>query len=185
MQTLAIIASVLFGIAIGWLIVYFVRKYNEYTAANLAKTASVFLSGAACCSVTRFASVKLWLVSFMSYLIGVSLGFFIHWLYQWYIAKKAAPKFISPRSRYSLLAGCNLSEEYKDRTLIEYKLECINTGYRQLSRGLISEKEFFEMLKKSGLTSDIFHQFAQGKLMDVFLAPELTSYLMAKGWLGE
>ena len=181
MQTLVFTASCMFGIAIGWLVVYFIRKYKAYSGANLAKTASVFMSGCVICSATRFVSSEIWLVSLTAYLIGVTCGFFLHWFYQWYAVKKADPKFMSPRSRYNLFAGCNLSEEYEDRTLFEYKLECINSGFKQLVKGLLSEDEFQELVRKEGLTSDVFKELTQGGWDDLFLVPELTAYLKAKG----
>lgn len=181
MQTLVFVASVIFGVAIGWLVVYFIRKYKVYSAASLAKTASVLVSGGLICSATRFANQELWIVSFMAYLIGVSCGFFLHWIYQLYIAKKAAPKFMSPRSRYNLFAGCNLSEEYKDRTLYEYKLECINSGFEQLKKGLVTDEEFCTLIEKTEIPHKFFKELMEGAWGDLFLKPELTAYLTSKG----
>lgn len=173
----------MFGIAIGWLVVYFIRKYKVYSAANLAKTASVLVSGCVICSVTRFAGSELWLLSFMAYLMGVACGFFLHWIYQWFVAKITAPKFMSPRSRYNLFAGCNLSEEYNDRTLFAYKLECVNSGFKQLKNGLLGEDEFRKLVRKEGLTSNVLKELMETGWGDSFLVPELASYLEAKGWI--
>ena len=87
---------------------------------------------------------------------------------------------MSPRSRYNLFAGCNLSEEYKDRTLFEYKLECINSGFEQLRKGLQTEEEFRNLIEHSEIPPKFFKELMNGVWGDLFLKPELTAYLKAK-----
>lgn len=45
MLYMVFIALFLFGSVIGWLVVYFVRKYKEYTPKVLRDTALLFLGG--------------------------------------------------------------------------------------------------------------------------------------------
>ena len=128
MVFLVFIAMLLFGSVIGWLVVYFVRKYKEHGPKVLWDTALLFLGGVGLDSLLFFMDKRLSLVALMAYIIGVAVSFFAHWIYQFMVAKSMAPKFMDARSKYDLFAGCNLSEDYKDRTLLEYNLECVSQG---------------------------------------------------------
>ena len=178
---LAFIAFILLGTVIGWLVVYFVRKYEKYDPRVLRDTALLFFGTGCLESLLFFMDSKIALVVLMAYIIGTAVGFFIHWIYQFIVAKLTAPKFLSPRSKYNLLAGCSLSDDYKSNTEAEYQLECINQGYGQLCKGVITEEEFCQLVKKSGLTGEVFRSLTSCGLGDMFLSPELAAYIKAKG----
>ena len=134
----------LFGSVIGWLVVYFVRKYKVYTPKVFRDTALLFLGGVCLETLLAFMDKNLWLIALMAYVIGTAAGFYIHWIYQLIIAKITAPKFMDPRSKYNLFSGCNLPAEEKDRNLhIVYLLECIGKGYEQLHRGVLGRYVYF------------------------------------------
>ena len=111
MLYLVFIAMFLFGSVIGWLVVYFVRKYKEYTPKVLRDTALLFLGGVCLESLLGLMYKNLFIVALMAYIIGVAVGFFIHWIYQLIIAKITAPKFMDPRSKYNLFSGCSLPDD--------------------------------------------------------------------------
>lgn len=127
---------------------------------------------------------NLCIVALIAYIIGVAVGFFIHWIYQLIIAKITAPKFMDPRSKYNLFSGCSLPDESKNNTShIAYMLECINKGYGQLCQDLISKEEFETLIKSTGLTKEMFEELTGGNWGDMFLSPNLTAYIKAKGLL--
>lgn len=110
MDNIIIWAPLVFGAMIGWLSVYFIRKYKEYDAKILWKTAGVFLAGVGLDSLGFIISSESGVICILYYMIGCSIGFFAHWLYQFIIS------FISRKGRislkdYFLLSSCNLSEE--------------------------------------------------------------------------
>lgn len=88
---------------------------------------------------------------------------------------------MNPRSKYDLFSGCNLSKEEKNaRSMVGYQLEIVNKGFRQLSNKLIDEKEFFTLIKKSGLSRQVFEELTSSPMGDMFLDSSLTAYLRAK-----
>lgn len=110
MDKIIIWAPLAFGAMIGWLSVYFIRKYKKYDSKILWKTAGVFLGGVGLDSIGFILGSKYGVYCIMYYLLGCSIGFFVHWIYQFVIS------FISRKGRvsqkdYSLLSSCNLSEE--------------------------------------------------------------------------
>lgn len=184
MLYLVFIAMFLFGSVIGWLVVYFVRKYKEYTPKVLRDTALLFLGGVCLESLLGLMYKNLFIVALMAYIIGVAVGFFIHWIYQLIIAKITAPKFMDPRSKYNLFSGCSLPDESKNKTShTAYMLECINKGYGQLCHGLISEEEFKNLIRNTGLSKEMFEDLTGGYWGDMYLSPDLTAYIKAKGLL--
>lgn len=110
MLYLVFIAMFLFGSVIGWLVVYFVRKYKEYSPKVLRDAALLFLGGVCLESLMALLDKDLCIVALMAYIIGVAIGFFIHWIYQLAIAKITVPKFMDSRSKYNLFSGCSLLE---------------------------------------------------------------------------
>ena len=121
------------------------------------------------------------LYAFSAYLIGLAIAFFLHWIYQLIVAKITAPKFMDPRSKYELFSGCSLSDTEKDaRSLVCYQLEIVNQGFQQLCEKLITEDEFITLVKKSGLTRQVFEDLTSHPLGDMFLSPALTAYVRAK-----
>lgn len=175
------ISVFLFGAVIGWLVVYFVRKYKDYNPKVLRDTIVLFLGGGCMDLLLSLIDKQTALYAFAAYLIGIATAFFLHWIYQFIVAKITAPKFMDPRSKYELFSGCNLSDEEKDaRSMVGYQLEIVNQGFLQLSKKLITEDEFIDLLKKSGLTRQIFEELTGHPMGDMFLSPALTAYMRAK-----
>lgn len=184
MLHLVFIAFFLLGSVVGWLVVYFVRKYKDYTPRVLRDTALLFFGGACLESLLAIMDKKLWLVALMAYIIGAAVAFFIHWIYQLIIAKITAPKFLDSRSKYALFSGCSLPEENRNKmTQNVYMLECINKGYQLLNKEHIDDEEFGKLVKESGLTRRMLEEITDGSWGDMFLSPDLTAYIKAKGLL--
>ena len=171
----------LFGAVIGWLVVYFVRKYKKYNPKVLRDTIVLFLGGGCMDLLLSLIDKQTALYAFAAYLIGIATTFFLHWIYHFIVAKITAPKFMDPRSKYELFSGCNLSDEEKDaRSMVGYQLEIVNQGFLQLSKKLITEDEFIDLVKRSGLTRQIFEELTGHPMGDMFLSPALTAYMKAK-----
>ncbi len=153
MLYLIFIALFLLGAVVGWLVVYFVRKYKEHSPKALRDTIVLFLGGGCMDLLLSLIDKKIALYAFAAYLIGFGVAFFFHWIYQFIVTKMTAPQFLDPRSKYDLFSGCNLSEEEKKvRSMVGYQLEIVNKGFQQLNKKLINEKEFIALVRTSGLT---------------------------------
>lgn len=88
---------------------------------------------------------------------------------------------MDPRSKYELFSGCSLSDTEKDaRVMVGYQLEIVNQGFQQLCEKLITEDEFITLVKKSGLTRQVFEDLTSHPMGDMFLSPALTAYMKAK-----
>lgn len=171
----------LFGAVIGWLVVYFVRKYKKYNPKVLRDSMVLFLGGGCMDLLLSLIDKQTALYAFAAYLIGIATAFFLHWIYQFIVAKITAPNFMDPRSKYELFSGCNLSDEEKDaRSMVGYQLEIVNQGFLQLSKKLITEDEFIDLVKRSGLTRQVFEELTSHPIGDMFLSPALTAYLRVK-----
>lgn len=171
----------LFGAVIGWLVVYFVRKYKKYNPKVLRDSMVLFLGGGCMEILLSLIDKQTALYAFAAYLIGIATAFFLHWIYQFIVAKITAPNFMDPRSKYELFSGCSLSDTEKDaRAMIGYQLEIVNQGFLQLSKKLITEDEFIVLVKKSGLTRQAFEDLTSHPMGDMFLSPALTAYIRAK-----
>lgn len=171
----------LFGAVIGWLVVYFVRKYKKYNPKVLRDTIVLFLGGGCMDLLLSLIDKQTALYAFAAYLIGIATTFFLHWIYQFIVAKITAPKFMDPRSKYELFSGCSLSDTEKDaRSMVCYQLEIVNQGFQQLYEKLITEDEFITLVKKSGLTRQAFEDLTSHPMGDMFLSPALVAYIGAK-----
>lgn len=171
----------LFGATVGWLIVYFVRKYKEHNPKGLRETIVLFLGGGCMELFLSLIDKQVALYAFIAYIIGFATAFFLHWIYQFIVAKITAPKFMDPRSKYELFSGCSLSDTEKDaRSMVCYQLEIVNQGFQQLCEKLITEDEFITLVKKSGLTRQTFEELTCHPMGDMFLSPALTAYMRAK-----
>lgn len=171
----------LFGAVIGWLVVYFVRKYKKYNPKVLRDTIVLFLGGGCMDLLLSLIDKQTALYAFAAYLIGIATTFFLHWIYQFIVAKITAPKFMDPRSKYELFSGCSLSDTEKDaRSMVCYQLEIVNQGFQQLYEKLITEDEFITLVKKSGLTRQAFEDLTSHPMGDMFLSPALAAYIRAK-----
>lgn len=171
----------LFGAVIGWLVVYFVRKYKKYNPKVLRDTIVLFLGGGCMDLLLSLIDKQTALYAFAAYLIGIATTFFLHWIYQFIVAKITAPKFMDPRSKYKLFSGCSLSDTEKDaRSMVCYQLEIVNQGFQQLYEKLITEDEFITLVKKSGLTRQPFEDLTSHPMGDMFLSPALVAYIRAK-----
>lgn len=78
---LEIVAPLLVGAVVGWLIFYFIRRYNKFTPAMLVATIAAILGGDGISSLAtmgeRFGNrdFHLW------YILGVAAGFFLYGIY--------------------------------------------------------------------------------------------------------
>lgn len=175
MLRLVFVSVFLLGAVIGWLVVYFVRKYKEYNPKVLRDSMVLFLGGGCMDLLLSLIDKQSALYAFAAYLIGIAVAFFLHWIYQLIVAKITAPKFMDPRSKYELFSGCSLSDKEKGaRAMVGYQLEIVNQGFLQLSEKLITEDEFIALVKKSGLTRQVFEELTNHPLGDMFLSPALT-----------
>lgn len=181
MLRLVFVSVFLLGAVIGWLVVYFVRKYKKYNTKVLRDSMVLLLGGGCMDFLLSLIDKQVAIYAFAAYLIGFFTAFFLHWIYQFIVAKITAPKFMDPRSKYELFSGCSLSDTEKDaRSMAGYQLEVVNKGFQQLCNNLIGEKEFIALIKKSGLTRQVFEELTSSPIGDMFLDPSLTAYIKAK-----
>lgn len=181
MLQIVFISVFLFGAVIGWLVVYFVRKYKDYNPKALRDSLLLFLGGGCMELLLTLIDKHAALYAFAAYLIGLAIAFFLHWIFQLIVAKITAPKFMNPRSKYELFSGCSLSDTDKNaRTMAGYQLEIVNQGFLQLCEKLIIEDEFIALVKKTGLTRQAFEDLTSHPMGDMFLSPALTAYMRAK-----
>lgn len=181
MLRLVFVSLFLLGAVIGWLVVYFVRKYKNHNPKGLRDTIMLFLGGGCLDLLLSLIDKQVAIYAFTAYIIGFATAFFLHWTYQFIVAKITAPKFMDPRSKYELFSGCSLSDTEKDaRSLVCYQLEIVNQGFQQLCEKLLTEDEFITLVKKSGLTRQAFEELTSHPMGDMFLSPALTAYIRAK-----
>ena len=107
---------------IGWLSVYFIRKYKAHDANILWKTAGVFLIGVGIDSLSFILGSETGALCILYYMLGCAVGFFLHWIYQFFVS------FITRKSGlsiadYLLLSSCNLSEEEEIKLMEEMAKE--------------------------------------------------------------
>lgn len=181
MLRLVFVSLFLLGAVIGWLVVYFVRKYKDHNPKGLRETIVLFLGGGCLDLLLSLIDKQVAIYAFTAYIIGFATAFFLHWICQLIVAKITAPKFMDPRSKYELFSGCSLSDTDKEaRSLVCYQLEIVNQGFQQLCEKLIKEDEFITLVKKSGLTRQTFEELTSHPMGDMFLSPALTAYIRAK-----
>jgi hypothetical protein len=82
MLQIIFISVFLFGAVIGWLVVYFVRKYKDYNSKVFRDTIMLFLGGGCMEILLSLIDKETALCAFAAYLIGLSTAFFLHWIYQ-------------------------------------------------------------------------------------------------------
>ncbi len=181
MLRLVFVSVFLLGSVIGWLVVYFVRKYKDHNPKGLRETIVLFLGGGCLDLLLSLIDKQVAIDAFTAYIIGFATAFFLHWIYQFIVVKITAPKFMDPRSKYELFSGCSLSDTEKDaRSLVCYQLEIVNQGFHQLCEKLITEDEFITLVKESGLTRQVFEELTSHPMGDMFLSPALTAYIRTK-----
>ena len=181
MLRLVFVSLFLLGAVIGWLVVYFVRKYKDHNPKGLRDTIMLFLGGGCLDLLLSQIDKQVAIDAFTAYIIGFATAFFLHWIYQFIVAKITAPKFMDPRCKYELFSGCSLSDTEKDaRSMVCYQLEIVNQGFQQLCEKLITEDEFITLVKKSGLTRQAFEDLTSHPMGDMFLSPALAAYIRAK-----
>ena len=157
------------------------RKYKDHNPKGLRETIVLFLGGGCMDLLLSLIDKQIALYAFSAYIVGFAVAFFLHWIYQFIVAKITAPKFMDPRSKYELFSGCSLSDTEKEaRSLACYQLEIVNQGFQQLCEKLITEDEFITLVKKSGLTRQTFEDLTSHPMGDMFLSPALTAYIRAK-----
>lgn len=122
MEKILILSPILSGVMIGWLSVYFIRKYKAHDANILWKTAGVFLIGVGIDSLSFILGSETGALCILYYMLGCAVGFFLHWIYQFFFS------FITRKSGlsiadYLLLSSCNLSEEEEIKLMEEMAKE--------------------------------------------------------------
>lgn len=118
MDKIIIWAPLMFGAMIGWLSVYFIRKYKKYDTTVLWKTAGMFLAGVGLDSLGFLISSEYGVSCILCYMLGCAIGFFAHWFFQFVIS------IISRKGRkslqdYDLLSSCNLTDEERLKMMEE------------------------------------------------------------------
>lgn len=118
MEKIIIWAPLMFGAMIGWLSVYFIRKYKKYDTTVLWKTAGMFLAGVGLDSLGFVISSEYGVSCILCYMLGCAIGFFAHWFFQFVIS------IISSKGRkslqdYDLLSSCNLTDEERLKMMEE------------------------------------------------------------------
>ncbi|MDO4971228.1 MAG: hypothetical protein Q4E41_03925 [Bacteroidales bacterium] len=182
MKALIIIGPILFGCVIGWLAVYFIRLYKEHNSTNFTKTCYAFLGGLGVSCLSRFMSAEDMVYSVTSYLTGIGIGAFAHLVYQYFVARSLAPRFVSPRSRYMLLSTCNLTAEQATANIaLNYKLEKLYNAYLLLKKGKINEEEFKTFISKCGISKQEYDSLDVYDISNV-LDSELSAFIIAKGY---
>ena len=157
MDSIYIWAPIIFGATIGWLIVYFTRKLSDFTADSLYKVASVSIGGTGFCSLTFIESNEIGSKVIMYYLLGIGVGFFLHWFYQIIILFSLRKRFFDHRQLYDLLSGCNMpSKQDESNFKLHRKSEKLIICYQQWDKGKISEEEFIDYLKSSDISKEEF-----------------------------
>ena len=91
MLRLVFVSVFLLGAVIGWLVVYFVRKYKEYNPKVLRDSMVLLLGGGCMDFLLSLIDKQVALYAFAAYLIGLATAFFLHWIYQFIVAKITAP----------------------------------------------------------------------------------------------
>lgn len=122
METVLIWSPVLFGVMIGWLSVYFIRKYKTHDANILWKTAGVFLIGVGIDSLSFILGSEIGALCILYYMLGCAVGFFMHWIYQFFVSIISRKSGLAIED-YLLLSSCNLSEEEEMKLMEEMAKE--------------------------------------------------------------
>lgn len=130
METVLIWSPVLFGVMIGWLSVYFIRKYKTHDANILWKTAGVFLIGVGIDSLSFILGSEIGAMCILYYMLGCAVGFFVHWIYQFFVSFISRKNDLSIKD-YLLLSSCNLSEEEEIKLMEE--MEKSNDAVQSIS----------------------------------------------------
>lgn len=130
METVLIWSPVLFGVMIGWLSVYFIRKYKTHDANILWKTAGVFLIGVGIDSLSFILGSEIGAMCILYYMLGCAVGFFVHWIYQFFVSFISRKNGLSIKD-YLLLSSCNLSEEEEIKLMEE--MEKSNDAVQSIS----------------------------------------------------
>lgn len=87
MLQIIFISVFLFGAVIGWLVVYFVRKYKDYNPKALRDSMVLFLGGGCMDLLLSLIDKQVALYAFAAYLTGIAVAFFLHWINQLIVAR--------------------------------------------------------------------------------------------------
>jgi len=179
MDKLFIWPPMLFGAVIGWIVVYFIRQFKEYSHKTLFRTASVFIGGVGLTSVTFFANTIAGVTALMFYFVGIAIGFFLHWIYQLVVSFFFNSKFNNALDQYLLFSSCSLTTSERDyiRKIAE-KAEKINYGFKMIKDKLISEKEFLSLYKQNFI-SETEYKMLESECLSI-LDNEVITYIEVK-----
>lgn len=183
MESLVIFSPLLFGMVIGWIIFYFVRKYEKFNAAQLAQTTGVLIGGDVLIflgfilSKTGNNTFHLW------YILGLSCGFILHLIYQGIISMIYTKKFFNHRTNYHLMAGCNISEKEKEECYqLSRKAVKLNTCFNNWQKNKITEEEFITYLKTSNISQDEYNRMIDENQIELYLDDNVYTTIQAKQW---
>lgn len=166
MDKIIIWAPLAFGAMIGWLSVYFIRKYKTYNENNLLKTAGMYLTGAGINSLPFIKDEIIGASCILYYMLGCSIGFFIHLTYQVAISFYVTKGHKSLRE-YALLSSCNLpaDESFAEIELLG-KADAINKAYKMFDKKKITEQEFVENIKRHIATAEEYSSIREKGYID-------------------
>lgn len=183
MGNIFIWAPLVFGLAVGWLTVYFVRQYKEYNEKNLKVTAGVFIAGTGFCSLSFFAGGHEGVICILWYLLGTGIGFFLHWIYQIIISFHLGKKLFNHRGRYSILTSCNMANEEEDSNYsLTRKAEKLNKCYNNWAKKIISDDEFVNYIQSSDISLAEYKQMKDEDATFMLLDDNIITTIEAKNW---
>ena len=155
MDKLFIWSPMLFGAVIGWIVVYFMRHLKEHSHEALKTIASIFISGVGLTSLTFIVDLDMGVEIILFYLLGIVIGFFLHWLYQLVVSFFFKAKFSDALDQYLLFSSCSLTLSNRDRiSKIGNKSDKINSGFQLMKNNLITEEEFLNIYRANIITAE-------------------------------
>lgn len=183
MEDLMIWAPLLFGAIIGWIVFYFIRKYEKFNAKDLGLTIAAFIGGDIFTfllfifSQVEDKTFHLW------YLLGFSIGFIIHLIYQFIISICFNKKRFNYRARYQLMSGCNISAEEKENCYqLSRKADKLTTCFKNWQKGKLSEEEMITYIKQSHITKSEYDRMIDENSLELLLDDDIISVFISKGF---
>lgn len=183
MENIFIWAPLVFGLAVGWLIVYFIRQYKEFNEKNLKITTGVFIAGTGFCSLSFFAGGHEGIVCILWYLLGTGIGFFAHWIFQIIVSFCFRKRLFNHREQYHMLTSCKLSKEEEDSNYkLARKADKLNKCYANWNKERISDDEFVNYLQSSGISIAEYDKMKDEDAVFMLLDDGIITTIQAKNW---
>jgi hypothetical protein len=138
------------GAAVGWMLYYFMRKYEVFSPRTLAATLAALAGGPVLTVLERWAAIGkpelgLW------YFLGVGIGFFAYALYAGVLSLLFAFNKIKSLPRFEVAVACGggIAKEALDR--LERIME-FESALEKWGRGELDEASFKAALPTLGFT---------------------------------